>query len=63
MDLTRSYRERLRGIIVTESEYLEALAKLSSHHVSMVAKVTEYTDYLEGFLLWIPEQISFNINC
>lgn len=54
MDLTRSYRERLRGIIVTESEYLEALAKLSAHHVSLVTRVTEYTEYLEGFLLWIP---------
>jgi len=54
ISLTQAHRDRMRDTIATESEYLQALADLDSGDKALKNQVSDYRDYLEGLVLWIP---------
>ncbi len=54
LDLVRSRRELLRGIIATESSFIDALSELEADYSRHLSVIAEYQNYLEPLVLWVP---------
>lgn len=53
-ELARSYRESLSTLINELSQYIEALGELEAGYVDLQAQITNYSNFLQGLVLWIP---------
>ena len=51
LDLVRSRRELLRGIIATESSFIDTLSELEADYSRHSEAITEYRSYLEPLVL------------
>ncbi len=54
LELVGNYRDRLRTIVATDSEYIDAVAALEADYTSLTQLTSKYRGYLEGLILWIP---------
>jgi potassium efflux system protein len=54
LDLVRSRRELLRGIIATESGFIDTLSELEADYTRHLRAISEYRRYLEPLVLWVP---------
>jgi potassium efflux system protein len=54
-ELATVHRERLRGVIAAQSEYIEALGTLESRYAEQTRQIEEYREFLQGLVLWIPD--------
>jgi small-conductance mechanosensitive channel len=54
VELVRAYRERLRAVIASESDYIESLRTLGENYRALVRLVDDYESYLKSQILWIP---------
>ncbi|HEX5048990.1 MAG TPA: mechanosensitive ion channel domain-containing protein, partial [Gammaproteobacteria bacterium] len=56
LDLTQTYRDRLRAAMTAESDYIAALGELDVGYAAFSARREEYRRFLEGRILWIPNR-------
>ncbi len=56
LDLTQTYRDRLRTVMAAEPEYIAALGELERGYTALSARLEQYRHFLEARILWIPNR-------
>ncbi len=56
LDLTQTYRDRLRAVMAVEPEYIAALGELERGYTALSARLEQYRHFLEARILWIPNR-------
>ena len=56
LNLTQAYRDRVRAVMTAESDYIDALGALETGYLALTARLEQYQRFLEGRILWIPNQ-------